>query len=82
MAKDRDSFRLWFTLRILINIKPVTHRKFGNQKSNDSRTDIDHVFVDNSRPNLLSTASIRSGLSDNDDEILTIRNIYATIIFL
>ena len=45
----------------------------------DSRTDIDNVFVDNSRPNLLSTASIRSGISDNDAEILTIRNICATI---
>ena len=63
-------------------MKPVTHRKFWNQKSNDSRTDIDNVFVDNSRPNLLSAASIRSGLSDNDAEILTIRNIYATIILL
>ena len=47
-----------------------------------TRTDIDNVFVDNSRPYLLSTASIRSGLSDNDAEILTIRNIYAKIIFL
>ena len=67
---------------LLINIKPVTHRKFWNQKSNVSRTDLDNVFVDNSRPNLLSTSSIRSALSDNDAEILTIRNIYATVIFL
>ena len=52
-----------------------THRKFWNQKSNGSRPDIDNVFVDNNRPDLLSTASIRSGLSDNDAEILTIRNI-------
>ena len=46
------------------------------------RTDIDNVFVDNSRPDLLSTSSIRSGLSDNDAEILTMRNVNATIIFL
>ena len=42
-------------------------------------TAIDNIFVDNCRINLSSTSPIINGLSDHDAQILTIKNIYATI---
>ena len=42
-------------------------------------TAIDNIFVDNSRINLSPVSLITHGLSDHDSQILTIKNVYATI---
>jgi ribosomal protein L33 len=51
------------------------HQEF---KVNASTT-IDNTFVDKSRINLSSISPIINGLSDHDAQILTVKNIYATL---
>ena len=46
---------------------------------NNPSTAIDNIFVDKSRINLSSMSLLTNGLSDHDAQILTIKNIYATI---
>jgi hypothetical protein len=45
----------------------------------NSKTVIYNIFVDNNIINLSSTSPIINGLSDNHAQILTIKNIHATI---
>ena len=49
---------------------------YATRIQNNSSTVTDNIFVDNSRINLPSTSPTINGLSDNDAQILTIKNIY------
>jgi hypothetical protein len=52
---------------------------FGTRLQNNSSTAIDNMFVDNSRINLSSVSPTIKDLWDQEAQILTIKNIYATI---
>jgi len=52
---------------------------FATRIQNKSSTDIDNIFVDDSRINLSSLSPIVNGLSKHNAQILKIKNIYATI---
>ena len=52
---------------------------FATIIQNNLSTDIDNIFVDNSRLNFSSISATINGLSDNNAQILTIISIYATI---
>jgi len=54
-------------------------RTFATRIQNNSSTATDNVFVDKSRINLSSIPPTINGLSDHNAQILTIKNIYATI---
>jgi hypothetical protein len=54
--------------------------KFATSIQSKSNTVIDNMFVDNIRINLSSISPIINYLSDSDAQILTIQNIYSTII--
>jgi hypothetical protein len=52
---------------------------FTTRIQNNSRTTIDNTFEDSSKINLSTVSSILNGLSYNIVQILTIKNVYATI---
>jgi hypothetical protein len=52
---------------------------FATRIQNNSSTAIENIFMDKSRINLSSISPTINGLSDHNAQILTIKNIYATI---
>jgi hypothetical protein len=52
---------------------------FATRIQNNSSPASDNIFVDKSRINLSSIPPTTNGLSDHNAQILTIKNIYATI---